>query len=184
MTDLTLALASQTPRSQTWAWSGTQDAATDDLQASIDLGGRLLTRCILHVVATGAAAAGSTGRLRVFGRPDLATPALEFEAASYRGLTYGYIGATGSTGLTYTFLTNGGGTNLWPTITSAVGTGVWQAGGLVEACFGGLINAGSSYQDGVPESRLASLRLDWRKGDLTAGLVFSRIAAILHFGEA
>lgn len=184
MTTLTLAQTAQNPRLIQYRWSGSQDAATDDLEAVIPLGGRLLQRATLHIVATGAAAAGSTGRLRVLGRPDLTSSVLEHEVGAYRGLTTGYIGVTGSTGATYAWLTLGTSTNLWPAITSAVGAGVYQAGGLFDACFGGLLKAALTQQDEPAPIRLHSLRLLWTKGDLTAGMTFSSIGLFLCFAEA
>lgn len=176
MTTVTIPIVQQFPRLVVAQYvpETAVDLATDDLTLQIQTTMRAIRGVQVAMVCAGAPASGDTGRLRV---GLCLHPTLDeiVEAARYRGLTYGVSASAKEGGAGYRWLANGGADDLWPTITDEDSLGQLQNGGIFECEFPTLLDGGTL--------RARFVNIDWRKGDLAAGLTMSRLTVFVHCAD-
>lgn len=176
MTTVTIPIFQQHPRLviAQYAPETPVDLASDDLTLRVQTTMRAIRGVQVAMVCAGAPASGDTGRLRV---GLCVHPTLDeiVEAARYRGLTGGVSPSAKEGGAGYGWLADGGADDLWPTITDEDSGGQLQNGGLFDCEFPTLLAGGMI--------RSRYVNVDWRKGDLAAGLTLSRLTLFVHCAD-
>ncbi len=174
MTTLTLPIIKQLPRLLVAEYhpAVAVDLSVDDLAAAIQTNMREIVGIQIAMQCTGTPVSGDTGRLRV-GVCLHPSQNEIVEASQYRGLTAGLSPTADTDGAIYGWLNDVGADNLWPPITATVSGGQLQVGGMFEAVF----------KDLAAPLCARYVNIDWRKGDLGAGLVLDRLAVFVHFAD-